>query len=328
MNYLLYVSFFPNIIAGPISKARNLLPQFRTLQRIDSELFSKALLLIIIGAFKKCVISDYIAANFVDRIFESPQYFTGLECFISAYGATLQIFMDFSGYTDMAMGLALLLGFKIEQNFNQPFLAVNITDFWRRWHISLSMWLNDYVYYPLSYKFRKLHIAGIVIAVMITFIISGIWHGPNITFIIWGLLQGIALSWDIITETYRNKLKKKTHSGIYRFISIFITLHFTIFSILFFKAPSLDVALQLYSKIFLDISFAQFPQWFSIYKFSFIIITMGFILHIINQKWTLYITNKFISSPWWAQSICVVVSLMVIYQFTLMESLPFVYLSF
>ncbi|HPB02195.1 MAG TPA: MBOAT family O-acyltransferase, partial [Bacteroidales bacterium] len=141
-RYVLYISFFPNILAGPISKARDLLPQFISKPVIDKNILSKGLFLIMLGLIKKIVFADYLAANLVDRVFESPQYFTGIDALMAAYGGMLQLYFDFAGYTDMMVGFGCLMGFSIEHNFNKPFLAGNITEFWRRWHITLYNWLN------------------------------------------------------------------------------------------------------------------------------------------------------------------------------------------
>jgi len=154
-RYLLYVSFFPNIMAGPISKARDLLPQFISKPLIDRETLSKGMFLIMLGLIKKIVFADYLAANLVDRVFESPQYFTGLDALMASYGGLLQLYFDFAGYTDMMVGFGFLMGFTIEHNFNKPFLAGNITEFWRRWHITLYNWLNEYLYQPLAPRWKN-----------------------------------------------------------------------------------------------------------------------------------------------------------------------------
>ena len=205
-NYLLYVSFFPNILAGPISKARDLLPKFKEKSVVDKKIINAAVFMIIIGLIKKIAIADYLAANMVGRVFESPQFFSGVDLFMACYGGLIQLFFDFSGYTDIVVGLALLMGFQIKGNFNQPFKAKNITDFWRRWHISLYEWLSEYIYQPLAFIWRKQKLLGTLMAVIITFLISGIWHGPNWVFIVWGSLHGLMICWDVLTSKYRSKL--------------------------------------------------------------------------------------------------------------------------
>ena len=146
LDYAFFVSFFPQLVAGPIVKARDFVPQIRKPLQITRRMFGMGVYLIIIGLFKKAVISDYISINFVERVFDQPDMFSGLEVLLGIYGYALQIYCDFSGYSDMAIGIALLLGFRFPMNFNAPYKSVSVTDFWRRWHISLSTWLRQYLY--------------------------------------------------------------------------------------------------------------------------------------------------------------------------------------
>lgn len=150
LDYAFFVSFFPTLLAGPITRATDFGPQIRKPLHISREMFAQGVFFIIIGLFKKAVISDYISQNFVDRIFDNPTLFSGGEVLLGLYGYCIQIYCDFSGYSDMAIGIALLLGFKIPMNFNAPLTADSMTDFWRRWHISLSTWIRDYVYISLG----------------------------------------------------------------------------------------------------------------------------------------------------------------------------------
>ena len=150
LDYAFFVSFFPQLVAGPIVKARDFVPQIRKPLSITQRMFGMGVYLIIIGLFKKAVISDYISINFVERVFDQPEMFSGLEVLLGIYGYALQIYCDFSGYSDMAIGIALLLGFRFPMNFNAPYSSVSVTDFWRRWHISLSTWLKQYLYISLG----------------------------------------------------------------------------------------------------------------------------------------------------------------------------------
>ncbi len=150
LDYAFYVTFFPQMVAGPIVRAADFLPQIRVPVFVSKADFGRGFFLICSGLFKKAVISDYISVNFVDRVFESPQQYTGLENMFAVYGYALQIYCDFSGYSEMAIGIALLMGFKFLDNFNSPYQSLSVTEFWRRWHISLSTWLRDYLYIPLG----------------------------------------------------------------------------------------------------------------------------------------------------------------------------------
>ena len=189
MDYAFYVSFFPQLVAGPIVRARDFIPQIRKPLYVSQEMFGRGIYLIVAGLFKKAVISDYISINFVERIFDNPTLYSGVENLMGLYGYALQIYCDFSGYSDIAIGIALLLGFHFNMNFDSPYKSASITEFWRRWHISLTTWFRDYIYIPLGgsrcskwKSFRN---------TMIIFLVSGLWHGANWTFICWGAFHAL-----------------------------------------------------------------------------------------------------------------------------------------
>jgi len=192
LDYAFFVSFFPQLVAGPIVRASDFLPQIHRPVFVSKEMFGRSVFLICSGLFKKAVISDYISLNFVDRIFDAPALYTGLENLFGVYGYALQIYCDFSGYSDMAIGIALLLGFRFNENFNSPYQSRNITEFWRRWHISLSTWLKDYLYISLGgNKKGRMHT---YINLMITMLLGGLWHGASLKFVFWGGLHGMGLA--------------------------------------------------------------------------------------------------------------------------------------
>ncbi|MDR0385345.1 MAG: MBOAT family protein, partial [Prevotellaceae bacterium] len=174
-DFAFYISFFPQLVAGPIVRARDFIPQIRKPLFVSNEMLGKGVFLIITGLFKKAVISDYISVNFIDRIFDNPNLYTGIENLLGLYGYALQIYCDFSGYSDMAIGVALLLGFHFNTNFDSPYQSASITEFWRRWHISLSSWLRDYLYISLGGN-RKGKLRT-YINLMITMLLGGLWHG-------------------------------------------------------------------------------------------------------------------------------------------------------
>ena len=191
IDFGFYVSFFPQLVAGPIVRASEFIPQLYSEFQLAKREFSHALFLISKGLIKKIIISDFIAINFIDRVFDAPSIYSGFENLMAVYGYGLQIYCDFSGYTDIAIGVALILGFRLPVNFNSPYKAASITDFWKRWHISLSRWLKDYLYIPLGGN-RKGKIRT-NINLMITMLLGGLWHGASLRFIIWGGLHGIGL---------------------------------------------------------------------------------------------------------------------------------------
>ncbi len=219
MDFGFFVSFFPQLVAGPIVRAADFIPQIRQRLVLKEADISKGLLLIAGGLFKKAVISDYISVNFVDRVFESPALYSGFENLMASYGYAIQIYCDFSGYSDMAIGLALLMGFQLPENFRKPYRALSIRDFWRRWHISLSTWLRDYLYISMggnrhSRRRTYLHL-------MVTMLLGGLWHGPSWVFIAWGGLHGLALAMDRGSE----ESGKRLGNPALRSLLVLITVH-------------------------------------------------------------------------------------------------------
>lgn len=251
-RYLLFVSFFPQLVAGPIVRARDFLPQLKTRPPVTDTMAGRGLYLVLLGLFKKIVIADYLALNLVDRTFELTGNYSSFEMLVGVYGYAFQIYCDFSGYSDIAIGTALLLGFTFPDNFNAPYIARNLQDFWRRWHISLSSWLRDYLYISLggnrngSYKtYRNL---------MLTMLLGGLWHGAGWNFIIWGLLHGVALA---VLRWWQRERKKAGKGNFFdtRFgdgaagflvgvsgqtLARLITFHYVCFAWIFFRASSFE----------------------------------------------------------------------------------------
>lgn len=190
IDYLFYLSFFPQLVAGPIVRARDFLPQiYRNPVFVSRDMFGRGVFLILSGLFKKAIVSDYISLNFVDRVFDNPMLYSGFENLMGVYGYALQIYCDFSGYSDMAIGLALLLGFRFPVNFDSPYQSATITEFWRRWHISLGSFFRDYVYIPLGGK-KKHQLLNMAVVWALT----GLWHGASWNFVLWGLYFFVILA--------------------------------------------------------------------------------------------------------------------------------------
>ncbi len=328
INYLLYVSFFPNILAGPISKARDLLPQLNSRLNLTDEQIGRGFFLIMTGIFKKVVLADFLAINFIDRVFDSPSFFSGFENLMAGYGALIQIYCDFSGYTDLVIGIALLLGFTLKPNFNKPFLAQNITEFWRRWHITLSGWMSDYLFYPLFYSFRKKKLVGAIMAVLITFFISGLWHGPNWTFVLWGFSHGFAMVFEAITRDVRIKILHKVNSFAYKIFSIFITLNYLALTIILFRSSSISNAFEMYERIVTHLNLNVISSWSRIYFYPLLVMVFAYLLHYTPMKWNQVLTLNFIKLHWTIKAIILFFVIIFIYQIYSSDSLPFVYLEF
>ncbi len=207
IDFGFFVSFFPQLVAGPIVRASQFIPQIRGEVRVTQEDLGRGLFLICIGLFKKAVISDFIASGFNDQIFEEPALYTGFENLMAVYGYALQIYCDFSGYSDIAIGLGLLMGYQLPINFMAPYQSASIREFWRRWHISLSTWLRDYLYVALGGN-RK----GMVrtyVNLLLTMLLGGLWHGASWRFVVWGALHGGMLALDRMLSDTRDWLRNR-----------------------------------------------------------------------------------------------------------------------
>lgn len=326
LDFGFYVSFFPQLVAGPIVRANEFIPQIYKPFSLTYRQFSRASLLILGGLVKKVVISDYISTNFVDRVFESPLKYSGFENLMGSYGYTIQIYCDFSAYSDIAIGLALLLGFSLPVNFNQPYLSTNITDFWRRWHISLSSWLRDYLYIPLGGnrkgKFRT------YLNLFITMLLGGLWHGASLKFIIWGGLHGIALAIHKVATELTSL--KSISSRLSLFLGWFFTFHFVVFCWVFFRAPNQEIIGQIFNQIFFEFDFINILEYFSNsgYVMIFSVMIFGYLLHLIPDSFEIKIQALF-SNKWWPSIGIVAVSIvLLIYQFKSAEIQPFIYFQF
>ena len=215
LDYAFYVSFFPQLVAGPVVRARDFIPQIRRPLFVCREMFGRGIFLYCQPTFKKAVISDYISINFVERIFDNPTLYSGVENLMGVYGYALQIYCDFSGYSDMAIGIALLLGFHFNINFDSPYKSASITEFWRRWHISLSSWLRDYLYISLggNRKGKIRQYANLII----TMFLGGLRHGASWNFVFWGMLHGVALAVHKFWMGITGRKKGERSRGIRRF---------------------------------------------------------------------------------------------------------------
>ncbi|MDB5087405.1 MAG: rane-bound O-acyltransferase family protein [Mucilaginibacter sp.] len=241
--YSLYVMFYPQLVAGPIERPQNVLPQLRIRHKFSYDLMQSGLKMMLWGFFKKLVIADRLSI-FVNSVYNNPDMHNGTTIAIASFFFAIQIYCDFSGYTDIAIGCARTMGFDLMRNFNRPYFASNIQDFWRRWHISLSTWFRDYVYIPLggskvSGKRRYLNL-------FIVFLLSGVWHGANYTYIIWGMLHGLYSVIYILIKPYLRKTpENKIAAALMRMGNIALTISLVTFAWIFFRAASLHDAFTL-----------------------------------------------------------------------------------
>jgi len=280
LDYAFYVSFFPQLVAGPIVRARDFAPQIRKPLEITSQMFAQGCYFIAIGLFKKAVISDYISLNFVDRIFDNPSLYSGVENLLGVYGYTLQIYCDFSGYSDMAIGIALLLGFRFPMNFNAPYRSESITDFWRRWHISLSSWIRDYIYISLGGN-RKGKVRQYV-NLIITMLLGGLWHGASLNFVAWGGMHGLALALHKWLREHVFHHEKHYHStGLRWLLSVFLTFHFVAFCWIFFRNHTFEASWMMITQIVTNFHPELFEQVVTGYWIVFAMMLFGYVTHFV-----------------------------------------------
>jgi alginate O-acetyltransferase complex protein AlgI len=249
MEYFAFVSFFPTLLAGPITRARVLLTQLQQpVTALTDEEGSRALMMIARGFIKKLVFADYLSVNLVDRAFELPRMFSSLEILIAVYAFAIQIYCDFSGYSDIAIGVAQLLGFKLPDNFNCPYRSESLVEFWRRWHISFSTWLRDYIFFALpSARRAKWRLYW---NTFITFALGGIWHGASWNFLIWGMMHGAGLAVNHASDAiWPRRGKQKPRHLVLRIGAVLLTFHFVCITWIFFRCDSTQQALDILSAI-------------------------------------------------------------------------------
>ena len=250
--FALYMAFFPKLLQGPIERAGDMLPQFHKRYEFNYDDARKGLVLFTWGLFKKVVVANNLAP-FVDVVYKDAHSFQGISLICATYLFALQIYFDFSGYTDMAMGSAQLFGIRLTANFNSPYGARSIADFWRRWHISFSRWLSDYIFKPLQFEFRRAGTLGTVAALLITFLGSGLWHGLNVNFVVWGLLHGFFLSTAIVCGPIIARWHKRLgweSSWALAGWQRFATFNLVCFAWIFFRAESFADACYLVAHLF------------------------------------------------------------------------------
>ena len=323
LDYAFYVSFFPQLVAGPIVRARDFIPQIHRPLAVSREMFSSGIFLIIAGLFKKAIISDYISLNFVDRIFDQPELYSGLENLLGIYGYSLQIYCDFSGYSDMAIGIALLLGFHFPKNFDSPYKSRSVSEFWRRWHISLSSWLRDYLYISLGGN-RKGKIRT-YINLMLTMLLGGLWHGASWNFVVWGGLHGLCL---VVERILGIKKEKQQTGGFKTILRIIVTFHIVAFIWLFFRNSSFENSLLMIERIFTDFKPQLFTQVISGYSGVFTLIAIGYAIHLMPSSFTDRCKLSFARLAMPLQAIVMIILIWIVIQVKSSDIQPFIYFQF
>ena len=327
-DYLFYLSFFPQLVAGPLVRAKDCIPQLRRPLHVSREMFGTGVFLILTGLFKKAIVSDYISLNFVDRIFDEPLLYSGFECLAGIYGYALQIYCDFSGYSDMAIGIALLLGFRFPKNFDSPYKAATITEFWRRWHISLSTWLRDYLYIPLGGN-RKGRVRT-YINLLITMLLGGLWHGAAVRFVLWGALHGAALALHKLWLKFvpRAKATGAEMSWGWRIAGIFFTFNLVCFGWLMFRAESMQTVSLMLHQIFSNFNLAVAPQVLKGYLSVFLLMGAGYALHMLPASADRTAQRIVAASPTVVQVLLAAGMIWCVMQIKSSDIQPFIYFQF
>ena len=316
-------------MAGPIVRARDFIPQIRQNPlTVTREMFGTGIFLILSGLFKKAIISDYISLNFVDRVFDDPLLYSGFENLMGLYGYALQIYCDFSGYSDMAIGIALLLGFHFNKNFDSPYKSATITEFWRRWHISLSSWLKDYLYISLGGN-RKGHLRT-YLNLIVTMLLGGLWHGAAWRFVLWGGWHGASLAvhkW-FMAHVPGFKAQGADMPRWRRIIGIVVTFHVVCFGWIMFRASDLQTARNMLSQIFTDFKPELIPQVVSGYAAVMGLMAVGYLLHLMPVRSELWAQRTVTESPLPVKVVTIAVLVWAVMLIKSAEIQPFIYFQF
>lgn len=325
LRFLLYIAYFPHLVAGPIIRAKYLLLQMDRPFRLSEEDLGRGLFMMLGGLLKKIVIADYLAANIVDRVFDLPEHFTSLEVLIAIYGYALQIYGDFSGYTDIAIGASLLLGYHLAPNFNLPYRATSLQDFWRRWHISLSSWLRDYLYIPLGGSRRgKLRT---YVNLLLTMLLGGLWHGASLNFVIWGGFHGLGLAGERLLSEAAGKLGWRSRAAAERrwwnLLRGVVTFHLVAALWVFFRAGDFPFAIGMFRQLLAFVPGAQ-----NITLPIAGIVVAGFALHLCPTGWHERARVLFTRAPAVLQAGTVIGVLYVLRALSAGAPAPFIYFQF
>lgn len=327
LDYTFYLTFFPPLLAGPVVRAKDMLPQIKENPVASKAMVSEGLFLIMAGLVKKVVVADFISGNFVDRIFDNPSLYSGFENLMGMYGFFLQLYCDFSGYSDMAIGIALLLGFRFKDNFRAPFKAQSPTEFWRRWHISLSTWLRDYVYIPMGGNRKGKGRA--YVNQFSTMVIGGLWHGASWMYVVWGGLQGVLLVGHKALKSLFPKLPEHKRNDWWRVaLNMFLTFNLLAITFVFFRMRSLDQAGEMAHQIFHDFHFGIAPQFIAGYFTIILALMLGFFMHFAPKRWSTNALKKFTAIPFWIQAVILAIVILLIIQVRQSDLVPFIYLQY
>lgn len=327
LEYTFFLTFFPPLLAGPVVRAKDMLPQVRANEPATRAMISEGLFLIVAGLIKKVIVADYISENFVSRVFDNPALYSGFENMMAIYGFLIQLYCDFSGYSDIAIGIALLLGYRFLDNFRAPFKSQNPTEFWHRWHISLSTWLRDYLYIPLGGN-RK-GTARKHFNLMTTMVIGGLWHGASWMYMIWGALQGLFLVIHKEIKRLFPSLSEEKRGQWWRVgANMFFTFNLIAISFVFFRSRSLDDAAAMGKQIISDFHLSVAPQFVEGYLFIVLAILLGYFMHLAPGSWSTAVKRLLDRTPLVLLAVILALVIILIIQVRQSDIVPFIYLQY
>lgn len=332
LDYLFYLTFFPLLMAGPITRAEVLIPQLRNQNQLlpsstkhlsTNDLAYKGLWLIILGIIKKVVVADYIA-QFNNWVFDDPTAYSGFENLMAVLGFTLQIFCDFSGYSDIAIGLAALMGIELHDNFNFPYQSLNPTEFWHRWHIALSTWFRDYLYIPLSGNRHGLF--RTCLNSFFTMLVAGLWHGASWMFILWGAIHGAALvSHKICKRLFLDRIPNTIAVRIVCWIIMFAFINVTW---IFFRAENFDTVFAMMKEIGTNFRISDIMLFIANRPLWLLILLLGLELHSIRKDDYEWLQQRFIALPWYVKFFAFAITIQLAISFSQNSVQPFIYTQF
>jgi len=320
IDYGFYMTFFPHLVAGPIVRAKDFLPQIYKPIPVDMLIAKQALFRIIIGLIKKLLIADYLS-KYVDMLHAAPAGYSGFEHFVSMYAYAFQIYFDFSGYSDIAIGIALMLGYKLKENFDNPYTAQNITMFWRKWHISLSLWLRDYIYIPLGGNRKGVFLMYIFL--MTTMFIGGLWHGADWKFVFWGMGHGLLLVAHKLISS-----KDSNPNVFFRFSGIMLTFHVVAALWIFFRASNISSSIESIRKIITQMNFLEIEGFWLARPEVLIILAISAIIVFFPKNYKQRIFSFTISSPLYLWPFIILAVTQLIIQLRDNSIQPFIYFQF
>ena len=324
LEYLFYISFFPLLLSGPITRPATMLQQMREDEEVNPRLIYTGLWLVMMGVLKKCVVADYLA-QFNNWTFESPELYTGFELMMATVGFGMQIYCDFSGYSDMSIGIAAMMGFRLRENFNFPYQSMNPTEFWRRWHISLSTWFRDYLY--ISLGGNRMGQVRTYLNNFFTMVVAGLWHGSTLMFVLWGAMHGIGL----VVHKWCHRLflyRLPSSRWWVKVASWLLCQMFILFTWIFFRCSDISSATGYLRRMFTQFDTQCIPAFIAQRPLWIAILLLSILVHCLRERWFYRLQERFINLHWTLKSLLFFIVLQLAIEFSANEVQPFLYYKF